>query len=203
VVLYIIATKYYPGGSQADKNSIGYSWVNNYWCNLLNANGINGKPNPAQPIALTAMVILCISLSLFWIQFPKFTPLNKPAKLTIQTSGTMAMITGSLLFTHFNHDLIINTASFLGLIAMAGTFVGLYQNGWKSLIGFGLVNIVMIILNNVFYHTEGLIFYLPVIQKITFLVFLTWICCIVFKIQFLSTSVPGATQENSKQSLTL
>jgi hypothetical protein len=196
VILYIIATRYYPGGSQADKNSIGYSWINNYWCNLLYANGINGKPNAAQPIAMTAMGILCISLSLFWIQFPRFTTLNKPAKRAIQVSGTLAMIIGFLLFTNFNHDLIINTASCLGLIAMAGTFVGLYQNGWKVLFGLGLVNIVMIILNNVFYHTEGLIVYLPVIQKITFLVFLFWICCISFKIIFLKKPEGETAQEN-------
>ena len=198
VILYIIATRYYPGGSQADKNSIGYSWTNNYWCNLLYAKGINGKPNVARPIALTAMVILCISLSLFWIQFPRFTSLNKPAQLTIQASGTLAMIAGSFLFTSFNHDLIINTASFLGLIAMAGTFVGLYQNGWKLLFAFGFINIIMIILNNIFYHTEGLIVYLPIIQKITFLIFLTWVCCIVFEILLFNNPEPGITKENSK-----
>lgn len=182
VVLYIIATRYYPGGSQADKNSIGYSWANNYWCNLLYEKGINGKPNAAQPIAMTAMAILCISVSLFWVQFPRFTSLNKSARITIQLSGSMAMAVGFLLFTNFNHDLIINTASILGVIAMTGTFVGLYNNRWKALFGFGLANIGMIILNNIFYHTEGLIVYLPIIQKITFLIFLIWICCIVFKI---------------------
>jgi len=198
MVLYIIATRYYPGGSQADKNSIGYSWVNNYWCNLLYAKGINGKPNAAQPIAMTAMAILCISLSLFWIQFPLFTSLNKRARFTIQASGTLAMIIGFLLFTNFNHDLIINTASFLGLIAMAGTFVGLYKNGWNGLFGFGFVNVVMIILNNVFYHTEGLIVYLPVIQKITFFIFLTWICCISFKILLSNKPEPAMNSEKSK-----
>ena len=29
VVLYIVATLLYPGGSQVDKNSIGFSWMNN------------------------------------------------------------------------------------------------------------------------------------------------------------------------------
>lgn len=182
VILYVFATRYYPGGSQADKNSIGYSWVNNYWCNLLYEKGINGQPNPAKPIAITAMAILCISISLFWIQFPQYTPLNALGKKTIQVCGTLAMVTGFLLFTDINHDLVINVASMLGLIAMVGTFAGLYRNGWKRLFLFGLTNIVMVILNNVFYHTEGLIVYLPVIQKITFLLFLTWISSISIKI---------------------
>ena len=187
IVLYVIATQYYPGGSQADKDSIGYSWANNYWCNLLYANGINGKPNPAQPIAITAMAILCLSISLFWIQFPRYTTLNNLSKKTIQVCGTLAMVTGFLLFTDINHDLITNVASSLGLIAMIGTFAGLYRNGWKNLFLFGLINIVMVVLNNVFYHTAGLIVYLPVIQKITFLIFLSWISCICFKIYQVST----------------
>jgi hypothetical protein len=165
---------------------------------MLYANSINGKPNAAQPIAITAMAVLCISLSLFWIQFPQFTSLNKSAKLTIQVFGTLAMIIGFLQFTHFNHDLIINTASFLGLIAMAGTFVGLYKNGWKGLFSLGLVNIVMIILNNVFYHTEGFIVYLPVIQKITFLIFLIWISCIAIKILLFNKPGPATVSEKSK-----
>ena len=58
VVLYIVATLLYPGGSQVDKNSIGFSWTNNYWCNLLNDNAINGQHNPAKPIAMTGMFVL-------------------------------------------------------------------------------------------------------------------------------------------------
>lgn len=35
-MLYVVAALLYPGGSQADKASTGFSWMNNYWCNLLN-----------------------------------------------------------------------------------------------------------------------------------------------------------------------
>ncbi|HEV7621655.1 MAG TPA: hypothetical protein VGO09_07980, partial [Flavisolibacter sp.] len=42
IILYIIATIYYPGGSQANNVSKGFSWVHNYWCNLLNEKAING-----------------------------------------------------------------------------------------------------------------------------------------------------------------
>jgi hypothetical protein len=93
--LYFISTLYYPGGSQADKNSFGFSWIHNYWCNLLNDNAINGQSNTAQPIALTAMFILCVTLTLFWVQFPMFTSLNKAYKLTIQISGSLAMLIGT------------------------------------------------------------------------------------------------------------
>jgi len=69
--LYFIATLFYPGGSQADKNSKGFSWTNNYWCNLLNENAMNGQHNAARPIAITAMLVLCTTLMIFWVHLSK------------------------------------------------------------------------------------------------------------------------------------
>jgi hypothetical protein len=57
VVLYLVASSLYPGGSQVDKGSIGFSWTNNYWCNLLSGNAINGQPNPAKPYAISGMAV--------------------------------------------------------------------------------------------------------------------------------------------------
>ncbi|MFN8356337.1 MAG: hypothetical protein U0Y10_17910 [Spirosomataceae bacterium] len=182
VILYFIATLYYPGGSQFDKNSIGFSWTNNYWCNLLNDTAINGQKNAGQPIALTAMLILCLTLSSFWLQFPNHTNLDKKYKLTIQVCGTLAMTIGFFLFTKFDHDLITNLASLFGLIATIGTFIGLYKNSWKTLFYFGLMNILLVITNNFLYYNKDLISYLPIVQKITFATFLIWVCFINLKI---------------------
>lgn len=180
-LLYFIATLYYPGGSQFDKNAIGFSWTNNYWCNLLNDKAINGQTNSAQPVALTAMFLLCLTLTFFWLQFPKYTNLARGYKWTIQICGTLAMIIGFFLFTKFDHDLISNLASIFGLIATTGTFIGLYKNGWRTLFYFGIVNIILVIANNLLYYNKDLISYLPVVQKITFVTFLIWICCIDFR----------------------
>lgn len=178
VVLYFVATLYYPGGSQVDKNSIGFSWTNNYWCNLLNENAINGQHNPAKPIAVTGMFVLCLTLSFFWFHFPRNISIGKFAKLAIQISGTLAMIIACLLFTNIDHDLVTNLASIFGLIATVGTFIGLYKIKWHGLFAFGLLIIFLVGLNNYIYYTKGLIIYLPVIQKISSATFLLWICCV-------------------------
>lgn len=182
VVLYVVATLLYPGGSQVDKNSIGFSWTNNYWCNLLNENAINGQHNPAKPVAITGMFVLCLTLSFFWFLFPININLDKKLKLAIQISGTIAMTIAFFLFTNINHDLVINLAAFFGGIATAGTFFGLYKTKWFGLLAFGLFNILLVGLNNYVYYTKGLIIYLPVIQKITFSTFLMWVCCINVKL---------------------
>jgi hypothetical protein len=177
VVLYVVATLLYPGGSQVDKNSVGFSWINNYWCNLLNENTINGQHNPAKPVAMIGMFILCLSL-IFWFLFPRQINVSRNLKLIIQISGTLAMTIVFFLFTNINHDLVTNLASIFGLIAMSGVFIGLYKTKWLQLFTFGLLNILLVVLNNYVYYTKGLVIYLPIIQRISFAAFLTWICCI-------------------------
>ena len=186
--LYVVATLYYPGGSQIDKNSIGFSWINNYWCNLLNENAINGQHNLAKPIAMAGMLVLCLTFIFFWFHFTKYINIGKFAKLAIQISGTLAMTTAFLLFTNINHDLATNITSFFGFIATILTFIGLYKTKWYGLFIFGLLNILLVGLNNYFYYDKELIVYLPVVQKITFATFLIWVCSIDINLYYRSTT---------------
>ncbi len=180
--LYFVATLNYPGGSQFHKYAEGFNWSENYWCNLLYDNAINGEKNSAKPIALIAMMVLGFTLSYFWIQFPKYTSLEKTYKYTIQVSGILAIGIGFFLFTSFDHDITAYLASVAGLVAMIGTSIGLHKNGWKLLFYFGLLNTVLIILNYLLYNNEQLIVYLPMVQKITFATFLIWVGGIDIKI---------------------
>ena len=178
VVLYFVAAFLYPGGSQADKNSAGFSWINNYWCNLLNDRAVNGQLNPAKPVALWAMVILSATLSSFWFSFPRYSGVHKRIAQAIRISGVLAMAIALFLFTKLDHDLVINLASFCGVVATAGTLLGLYKIRWYGLFFFGLFNLLLVGINNYFYYTQNLIVYLPVVQKISFAAFLGWICSI-------------------------
>jgi len=178
ILLYIIAALLYPGGSETDKTASGFSWTNNYWCNLLHENAINGQPNTGKPFAIIAMFILCLSLSIFWFAFPGHAGAGKYLRLTIQIPGIAGMLSSFLLLTDINHDLVINFASTLGFVATIGTLICLYQTKWHKLFVFGLFNIILVGLNNYLYHTKGLMIYLPVVQKISFLSFLAWFCLI-------------------------
>lgn len=181
VLLYICASFYYPGGSQADAQSTGFSWVHNYWCNLLNSNAINGQPNPAQPIAMTAMVVLCMSLAAFWYLFPMISNHKTlPSRIT-QLTGITAMGTALLLNSSLDHDMITNLASLLGLVAVVGTLIILRRLHWNTLFWFGTMNLLLVILNNFLYYNPDLIRFLPLIQKISFAAFLVWFFLISMK----------------------
>ncbi len=178
VILYMTATFFYPGGSQVDKNAIGFSLVNNYWCNLLNETAINGVYNPAKPIAVVGLTVLCLTLAFFWLLFPKHINQGKAINFFIQISGILAMGIAFLLFTNIDHDLVTNLATFFGIIATTGTLIGLFKVKWYGLFAFGLFNFLLVGVNTHVYYTEALIIYLPVIQKISFASFLIWICSI-------------------------
>lgn len=177
VVLYIAAALLYPGGSQVDKHAQGFSWLNNYWCNLLNEYAINGNFNPARPFAITGMLVLCTTLFLFWFNFPRFAHFKNPAKIIYQLSGFLSMFSAMMLFTRY-HDLATNVAGAFGVIALIGTFAGLRKFQWNKLFAWGVFNLLLVLLNNYLYYNSNLIYLLPVVQKISFASFLCWICCI-------------------------
>lgn len=178
LLLYIIAASLYPGGCQHNPNSIGFSWVHNYWCNLLNVCAINGKLNTARPFALLGNFVLGLSMSSFYWQFPNQFPLTTATKLVIRISGIVSMILASLLFTNIDHDFLTNLTSAFGLIATLFILMVLYQNKLKLFFYAGIATLFLVLVNLLFYHSPTLILYLPLVQKFTFLFFLSWISCI-------------------------
>jgi glucan phosphoethanolaminetransferase (alkaline phosphatase superfamily) len=156
-----------------DRYSKGFSVLHNYWCNLLHQKAINGEDNKARPVALAAMGILGVTISLFFFIFPLHTTANRTLKIMIPVCGTLSMAT--LLLMEQYHDAAINVSAFIGMIAVAGTFRILYQLKWMMFFGMGIFNVLLVILNNILYYGEGLLYYLPIVQKITFVSFLLWI----------------------------
>lgn len=184
---YYIATFNYPGGSQADKAGKGFSWMHNYWCNLLDETAVNGALNPGRPYAMAGMLVLCLSLGWFWYCFALYIPLKKSYRISMQLSGALSMCIAFFIFTSL-HNSIINAAAIFAVIALAGTLIGLYKMKWWKLFAFGLFNLLLIVINNWLYYGGGLL-YLPVVQKITFGLFLLWVCLICFRIYMFAGNI--------------
>lgn len=179
--LYTYAAILYPGGSQANKLSVGFSWLHNYWCNLMNVKAINGALNPARPYAVTAMLFLCSSLCLFFYFFTRFCVKSKSWRITILLNGTLAMFAAGLLFTSY-HNLMTSLASIFGAAAVFGILVTLYKNRWQYFMITGLVGVFLLGMNNLIYYSTIGLYYLPILQKLTFLYLLTWVIGLNFYI---------------------
>ncbi|NNF32427.1 MAG: hypothetical protein HKO81_05095 [Flavobacteriaceae bacterium] len=171
--LYIYSTNLYPGGSQADINSIGYDWSNNFWCNLMSVKGMNGHENPARPVSLIAMVILCSSMTLFFFQFANYFVKNRYWKLTIKIAGTLAMLSAVFIFTRF-HDVMTTILSVCGVIGIIGIIRALHINKMTFFKISGIICMTLVGVINLFYYDENLIKYLPLIQIAGFILILAW-----------------------------
>lgn len=181
-ILGVIASFYYPGGSQADPTSEGFSWAHNYWCNLLYTWAINGETNPAQPVAIAATLVLFASLAYFFYQFPKYFSINKIWDRLIRFTGVGAMVLAVLVFSHL-HDLFGIICSVMGLVTLVGIFYGVVKHRQRVFAVVAVWCILLVGMNNYIYFSENYIHYLPIVQKITFASVLLWV--IGINIQFL------------------
>lgn len=174
MVLYVIATFYYPGGSTLKPTHQGFDWINNYWCDLIARYAKNGDWNQARTIALTAMIILFSSLALFWFYLPRLFHERKAFTLLIRYTGSVSMFILIFIFTGY-HDSVIGIGTSISAIPLTATLIELYRHKFKRLYYLGLICVLLIVLNFIIYITEWGVIALPFIQKITLLVFLIWI----------------------------
>lgn len=71
LILIVIATLFYPGGSLLDKKSIGFQWSKNFLSNLFAAKAVNGSENPGWIWAVIAMAFHSVGYGIFFINMSK------------------------------------------------------------------------------------------------------------------------------------
>lgn len=174
LVLYVYSSTLYPGGSQADLSNPGFDWVHNYWSDLMNETGRNEQPNPAEPYAIAAMVLLCIGLMIFFIQFAARFSDHRIWRYIIQIAGTLTMICAILTFTEY-HAIMIAFSSFFGLFLLIGLIREIYKSDMTLMKAGGVLCVLLLILNNYIYFSRNFVEILPLLQKITFAIVLIWI----------------------------
>ena len=165
--LFIYATWLYPLGAPFSNG------VHLYLCNLLDSPTKHGLLNPARPYAMMALLILLTSLWRFFFMFANFYSQSLCWKWTIKISGSLSVILVALLLTG-NH-LVTIIASVLGAITLVGIILGVAQSHLILYQITGIVCVFLLVLNNAIYYSGLFIDFLPLIQKITFVIVLFWV----------------------------
>lgn len=173
LILISIASINYPGGSQVDESATGYSWVNNYLCDVIASESYNQTAHPYYKAGLAAMFCLCGGLSMFFFYFPYWLDLKNFWKPIIKWMGFISMICAMMIFTDL-HNIMIAVASILALPALFGIYVTLYQQRIMAVLYFGIFILILLILNNVIYYTDYMVSILPQLQKISCLIVIIW-----------------------------
>ncbi|MFO0494794.1 MAG: hypothetical protein ACK50Y_04620 [Flavobacteriia bacterium] len=178
VALYAIAALSYPGGSDFHPDNKGFSIIENYWCELLGRNAKNGEKNVAQPSGILALLTLNSTLTLLWYRISYAIKTRIVLQQLIFFCGIGSVFFSSFVFTNW-HDLLIGISVLLGLIAILLTLF-LIKN--QLIYKLGLLIVFLIVLNVTIYFTHVGIYYLPLLQKFTFVCVLLWFFILNYKI---------------------
>ena len=116
VILIVIASLLYPGGSLFDKNSVGFSWSKNFLSNLFATKAINGSENPGWIWALIGMAFHSVGYGIFFINMSRKIPSRQWANI-LKFIGVTNILFIFLIATPL-HD--------LGTISIILTLIGLF-----------------------------------------------------------------------------
>jgi hypothetical protein len=166
IFLLLVATFYYPGGSQFDKTSIGYDWKNNYISNLFSEKAINGSVNSSRFWAIGGMFFLSASFAVFFIEFSKKIPAKGSAKI-IKYFGIIGMLFTFLIATPL-HDTMITISSTMFLVSIFYITIFVLKSR-LHLFKFLCIGCLLVYYFTLYLYGSGnLLAFLPIMQKITF-----------------------------------
>ena len=173
IVLYVLAAINYPGGSWFAMDQEGFSFWNNYLCDLLDLKAINGELNSSRFLARGSLAVLCTSLIILWYYLPGLFS-NKSTNLIVMWLAGILALGTTMSLTSGTHDITVRIAGFFGVIAFVSSFFELYKAKYYSLLIWGIFCLLIFLANYYIYETGTFIRSLPVIQKITFICYILW-----------------------------
>lgn len=116
VILIVIATIVYPGGSLLDKNSVGFDWSKNFFSNLFAAKAINGSENTSMIWALLGIAFHSLAYGIFFINMSKKIS-DRHTVMVLKLIGAINILFTFLIATPL-HDIMVIISSTLFLIGL-------------------------------------------------------------------------------------
>jgi hypothetical protein len=168
-----MAALYYPGGSYTSTEQVGFSFTNNYLCDLLDDRAINGAVNSGRVYARMALALLCCSIILVWYFAPQLFPGKSKNQTLMSATGIMSMVTTFFLASGI-HDTILRIAGIFGFIALLSALAILYKHKYYKLFIIGILCFIQFLVNFYIYESGIMLDYLPLIQKVTFASCICW-----------------------------
>jgi hypothetical protein len=178
VSLLLIATMVYPGGSRADKNSVGFDWQNNYISNLFGETAINGSHNSSRVWAISGMFFLSITFAIFFAGFSKRIALKSAARV-IKYFGIAAMICTFLVVTPY-HDTMVTIACTFTLVSIFYITVFVFKSKLRFFKILSFVCLLVFYTAMYIYYTGNFVQLLPIMQKLDLTILISWMLALQF-----------------------
>ncbi len=192
LVLLLVATWAYPGGSQFDQHSVGFDWQNNYLSNLFGPKAVNGEANTARFFAIPGMFFLCVSFGYFFFEFSQNIASESSSRI-IRYLGVGAMGFAFLAVTPL-HDIAITVAGTLVLISMFYLTVFLFKTRLHALKVLSVLSLLNSYGCSFVYNTYSYLEWLPIMQKIGIALMIAW----VLGLEYFTTPADFSLQQKSE-----
>ena len=173
LLLYTVAACLYPGGTKENPSQKGFSIIHNYWCDLLDKTTYGGGTNSGYTVAMIAMIVLCISMLFFWNILPTLFDKQRYSVSITRWTGSLSSSLSLLIFTPL-HDNIIHLLVLFGIVAFISTVFGLYKAKQYRIFLGALIVLFSGITNYIIWYSGYGLTTLALLQKITFLLFISW-----------------------------
>jgi hypothetical protein len=174
VGLYAVAAWLYPGGTREDPGRTGFSFVDNYWCDLLDRTTYGGRPNPSASVGVTAMVVLSAGLAVLWWTVPVLFPRARRTASLVRLAGLGSGVIAPCVATRF-HDLAIHVSGLLAVIAFVATMTALGRRVGIGVRAVAALALGLSLATYLVWQTRVGLSLLPLVQKAAFAAFLGWI----------------------------
>ena len=165
VILLVIATLVYPGGSLFDKKSTGFDWSKNFISNLFAAKAINGLENTSRIWAIIGMAFHSVGFGIFFVNMSKKVP-AKHAAIILKYIGAANIVFNFLIATSL-HDIMVTISSTLSLIALFYITVFILKTR-LHLLKFSCIICLLIFYYTLYLYGSGNWRLLAIMQKISF-----------------------------------
>jgi len=190
-VLFYVAAGMYPGGSQANLRSSGFSWLHNYWCELMNHEAMNGQPNPGAVYATIAMISAGSAIGVFFYRLPRYLKTTVARARVIKVSAAITGLSGVMLFGDYHNPALL-CFSLATLVTFVIALAILLENSRQIFFAIGLLSLILTQANNVMYYLRLGIEHLPWFQKIAIAAVLIWVA--VMNIYFVAYKTSETTK---------
>ena len=174
VIVFTVASSNYPGGSVNVPHDTGYSFFHNFLCDVMNPVTQGGKVNHARPLAVVSHLILSGSMISFFYVLPEIFETSNRNTRMIRGFGMTTMTVFILMCTK-HHDAIVTATAVLGSLALIPFFIELRKYSGQKLKNLAYACYAMSIIVFLIFVTKIGFYYLPFIQKITFVLDAWWV----------------------------
>lgn len=197
VLLFWWSAGLYPGGTQLDPTTVGYSWNENTISALFQPYAVNGEENPARWYATFAVFLFCLSVAVVFHTIATFAQRwsrrvyageASPHGRIIRIAGFGTAIFAFLVTTPLHHIKV--TLALVCFLTLAVTLLHwLWQLRAWELFLLGLLALALPVMNAILFYGQIGYEWLPPIQKAGKLVAGFWLFAVYYGVPGLKAYV--------------